>query len=203
MISCHQKLFGIFDRFFIRRIAGLRLHAPFSSAALHAFHHQVHRIDQILNLQRHGETYDAVAVAFADQILRCHQKHLEALRQILMQFCIYHIRQLITADHDSVIQSVRLADRLGTRSTDTRDLEAAADQDTFDSLGFFQLRQHDNNVRHSPTSFLLCFYSFITKERILSILIQILLNLPFGYLGAVLMPFLALGIDVFSGNMLA
>ena len=120
-----------------------------------------------------------------------------------MQFCIYHIRQLITADHDSVIQSVRLADRLGTRSTDTRDLEAAADQDTFDSLGFFQLRQHDNNVRHSPTSFLLCFYSFITKERILSILIQILLNLPFGYLGAVLMPFLALGIDVFPGNMVA
>ena len=88
----------------------------------------------------------------------------------------------------------------GTRKDD---LEAAADQDTFDSLGFFQLRQHDNNVRHSPTSFLLCFYSFITKERILSILIQILLNLPFGYLGAVLMPFLALGIDVFPGNMVA
>ena len=120
-----------------------------------------------------------------------------------MKFCIYHIRQLITADHDSVIQSVHLADRLGARSTDTRDLEATAYQDILDAFGFLQLRQHDNNVRHSPTSFLLCFYSFITKERILSILIQILLNLPFGYLGAVLMPLLALGIDVFSGNMFA
>ena len=73
-------------------------------------------------------------------------------RQTIVEFRVDHIHQLVAADDNAVIQSVRLADRLRPGRTDGSHLEAVAHKNVFHSLRVVQLWQNYNNTRHLSTS---------------------------------------------------